>query len=150
MPALCAPQTLDFSEQLGVNTSGPIYELPGAVLSVFLGQLAGPEPADKFEGERFVLTAGATFSSAHLFAAAVQVNKLVNWFGEPTRNSPSFWGNIVSFDVAHTDLKFYVATSLNIVVASEVDDGDGIYSDFSVPKARADIINDNDVNLNES
>ena len=148
-PDLCAPQTLGFLEQLGLNTSRPVLELPGSVLSIFLGQLVGPAPTDKFNGELFVLTSGATFSSAHLIAGTVQENELGKLIGEPTGNSPSFWGNFLTFALPSTDLTFFLATSVNVLPPVPVGGGndDTIYPDVLVPTTRQDIMESKDAQL---
>lgn len=142
-PALCASETLSFLEQLGVDTSSPVYELSDSVLSIFLRQLVGPAPSDKFNGEIFVLTSGATFSSAHLFAAMIQANDVGTLVGEPTGNTPSFWGNLVAFDVPNADLIFLLTTSWNVLPGEK----DAIYPDVLVPTTLQDIVQNKDAQL---
>lgn len=150
MPELCAPEVIGLMQQLGVDTSQEVYELPGTALSIFLSQLTGPPLDTIFEGSLYVLTSGKTFSSAHLFAGVVLRNNLGSVVGTPTGNTPNFWGNLLRFDVPHTDLTFMLAssqTSLYNNVEGAEDGLDAVYPQILVPTTLQDISEGADAQL---
>jgi len=144
--ALCDPATLSFYEQLGVNGTAEVFDLPSAALSIFYDTLAGPQPTEKFSGEFCVLTSGITFSSAHLWVGAIQLNGLGRVVGTPTGNSPNFWGNTLQFEIPHTDLSLFLTTSLTSIAPESTID-DAIYPDELVPTTLDDIIAGRDSQL---
>ena len=76
----------------------------------------------------------------------MQENELGKLVGEPTGNSPSFWGNLLTFALPSTDLTFFLATSVNVLPPVPVGGGndDTIYPDVLVPTTRQDIMESKD------
>jgi C-terminal processing protease CtpA/Prc len=146
IPSLCASETLGFLQQLGVNTTSSVYDLPGSALSIYYGQVVGSPPTEKFDGKLYVLTSGQTFSSGHIFAGVVQANGLGELIGTPTGNAPNFWGNVISFPVPNTDLTFYSTTSLT-TLSTVSNPEDAIYPDVLVETSLQDLQNGRDAQL---
>ncbi|CAB9522505.1 Peptidase family S41 [Seminavis robusta] len=137
-PMLCDPETLTALTSLGANVTDEYMTIPSSVMSAFFAPLI-PQSEVTFGGQFSVLTSGTTFSSAHLFAGVVQQNSLGTLVGTPTGNTPSFWGNLISFPVPHTDLTFHLATSQT--------EGNSIFPDVLIPTTREDILADKDPQL---
>lgn len=59
-----------------------------------------------FNGKIFILTSKATFSSATYFAVLLKDNDLCQVIGEPSGNRPSAYGDVLSFQMPHSNLSF--------------------------------------------
>ena len=62
-----------------------------------------------FAGRLFVLTSPNTFSSANMFAAVIQDNRIGTIVGEPTGNQPSCYGHPLSFRMPRTGISFKIS-----------------------------------------
>lgn len=83
---------------VGLSASGVMRYQPGEVKNARVG--------DPFRGQLFVLTSKSTFSSGNWFALWVQDNKLGKIIGEPTGNSPSSYGDILTFSLPNSGLSY--------------------------------------------
>lgn len=71
-----------------------------------------PRPADPdllFDGELYVLTSGHTFSSGLWIPVILGDNGLATVVGEPTGGAPSGYGDILTFQLPETGLRFSVS-----------------------------------------
>lgn len=148
-PILCDAGTVAALAGAGVNATNEYYTIPDDVLPfVFARAVTQLDAAQLFDGDVFVLTSGVTFSSAHLFAAVVQQNDgLGTLVGSPTGNLPSFWGNLIRFEVPNTDLTIYITTSQTVVDGGTGGTDDAIMPDVFVPTTRDDILTGSDPQL---
>ena len=74
-----------------------------------------PTPNNKytdltFQGDVYVLTSAASFSSAMLFAEFIKDNHLGTIIGEAPGNTPSGYGDIATFRLPHSGLYLQVST----------------------------------------
>ena len=59
-----------------------------------------------YKGSVYVLTSPFTFSSATNFSVLLQDNRLAKVIGEPSGNSPSAYGDVISFQLPNSKLGF--------------------------------------------
>lgn len=87
-----------------------------------------------FVGEVFVLTGPATFSSGNWFALVLRDNVLAKVVGEPTGNSPSSYGDILTFTLPHSACSFTLSFKRWVRPQPERDPAMTLEPDVSVPR----------------
>jgi hypothetical protein len=101
----------------------------------------------RFDGNLFVLTSPATFSSGNWFAVIIKDNGLGTIIGEPTGNAPSSYGDIPTFQMPNTGFAFTVSHKRFIRPNPDNDPQDALYPDVPVYTTIDDIINGTDPQL---
>jgi C-terminal processing protease CtpA/Prc len=59
-----------------------------------------------YDGKVYVLTSNQTFSSATMFSVYLQDNGFAKVIGEPSGNSPSAYGDVLTFQLPNSKLMF--------------------------------------------
>jgi hypothetical protein len=100
-----------------------------------------------FDGNVFVLTSPATFSSGNWFAVMIKDNDLGTIIGEPTGNAPSSYGDVPTFRMPNTGFSFTVSHKRFVRPNRDNDPTDALYPDVTVYTTIDDIINGTDPQL---
>jgi C-terminal processing protease CtpA/Prc len=100
-----------------------------------------------FSGSLYVLTSPNTFSSANMFAATIQDNRIGTIVGEPTGNQPSCCGHPLSFQMPRTGIYFKVSHKLFFRPDSTLDGIDAVYPDVEAYRTIDDIIAGRDAQM---
>jgi hypothetical protein len=100
-----------------------------------------------FSGRLFVLTSPHTFSSANMFAATIQDNRLGTIVGEPTGNQPSCYGHPLSFQMPRTGIYFRISHKQFFRPDPTLDRIDAVYPDLDVYRRITDILEGRDAQL---
>ena len=98
-------------EQRGLSLWDRVYSLGARYF--WDGRVRPERPSDSrliFRGQVYVLTSWDTFSSATDMAAILSDNRLATVAGEPSGNSPTAYGDPISFTAPNTGLRFRVST----------------------------------------
>jgi C-terminal processing protease CtpA/Prc len=102
-----------------------------------------------FDGNVFVLTSVATFSSGHWFAVLAKDNDLGTIVGEPTGNAPSSYGDVPTFRLPRTGFTFTVSHKRWVRPNPKNDPADALYPDILVYTTLDDVINGIDPQLDQ-
>jgi len=97
-----------------------------------------------FSGKIYVLTSPNTFSSANMFAAVLQDNKIGIIVGEPTGNKPSCYGHPLPFQMPNTGINFKISHKQFFRPEAALDSLDAVYPDVEIYREIEDIINKTD------
>ena len=100
-----------------------------------------------FDGNLYVLTSPATFSSGNWFAVIIKDNGLGTVIGEPTGNAPSSYGDVPTFQMPNTGFSFSVSHKRFVRPNPDNDPQDALYPDIPVYTTIDDIINGVDPQL---
>jgi hypothetical protein len=100
-----------------------------------------------FSGRLFVLTSPHTFSSANMFAATIQDNRIGTIVGEPTGNQPSCYGHPLSFQMPRTGIYFKVSHKQFFRPDPALDRLDAVYPDLEVYRKIEDVVEGRDAQL---
>lgn len=150
-PLYADQELVAYLKSLGVDTDRPTLDIPGEVVrSVLMGVLPNGGIVESeliFHGELYVLVSPTTFSSAQLFTALIQDNKLGTVIGEPTANTTNFTGDQIWFDVADTELRFSLGASWLTRPDSSRGDAETLTPDVLIARTQEDIINRYDPQL---
>ncbi|BAS26355.1 S41 family peptidase [Limnochorda pilosa] len=98
-----------------------------------------PRPELTFAGDLYVLTSEHTFSSAVWIATVLSDNGLATVVGEPTGGAPSGYGDILSFTLPESGLRFTVSHKRWIRPNPERDPANSLVPDHLVPTTVEDI-----------
>ncbi|MFO0985050.1 MAG: S41 family peptidase [Planctomycetota bacterium] len=93
-----------------------------------------------FRGELLVAVGKHTFSSGNWFAVVVQDNKLGKVVGEPTGNSPSSFGDTLSFTLPHSALSYTLSYKQWVRPDPSRDPAPCLLPDVTVVKTRQHVI----------
>ncbi|MCI0643047.1 MAG: S41 family peptidase [Gemmataceae bacterium] len=99
---------------------------------------------EAFRGQVFVLTSKATFSSGNWFAVFVQDNKIGKVLGEPTGNSPSSYGDMLSFTLPHSGLSYSLSFKRWLRPDPKRDPANCVTPDQLLATTRRDVIEGRD------
>jgi hypothetical protein len=100
-----------------------------------------------FSGRLYVLTSPNTFSSANMFAATLQDNRICIVVGEPTGNQPSCFGHPLPFEMPRTGIYFKISHKQFFRPDSALDQLDAVYPDIKVYRKIDDVINNKDAQM---
>ena len=101
-----------------------------------------PRPVDPeliFDGDLCVLTSEQTFSSGLWIGAVLSDNGLATVVGESTGGAPSGYGDILTFQLPETGLRFFVSHKRWIRPDPSRDPADTLMPDQLVPTSADDI-----------
>ena len=101
-----------------------------------------PRPSDPrhiFTGDLYVLTSNQTGSSGMWLAVVLSDNWLATIVGEPTGGAPSGYGDILTFQLPETGLRFAVSHKQWIRPDPTRDPTDTLMPDFFIPTTAEDI-----------
>ena len=97
-----------------------------------------------FKGDVFILTGNQTFSSGNWIAVIFYDNKLGTIVGEPTRNAPSSYGDVLRFQLPNTGFLLRVSYKYFTRLWTSNDPADALYPHITINKTRGDLINGTD------
>ena len=97
-----------------------------------------------FVGELYILTSNCTFSGGNWFTVVVRDNDLGEVLGEPTGNSPSSFGDILSFSLHESGVSFTLSYKKFVRPARERDPADCLIPDLEIPVTIEDLLNGTD------
>jgi C-terminal processing protease CtpA/Prc len=100
-----------------------------------------------FNGDLYLLVGPNTFSSANMFAAVIQDNRIGAIIGEPTGNQPTCYGEPLSFTMPVTGIRFRISHKQFFRPDVRRDDEDCIYPDFEVYREIEDVISGRDAQM---
>ncbi len=97
-----------------------------------------------FQGNIFIFTGNQTFSSGNWIAVVFHDNDLGTIIGEPTGNSPSSFGDMLSFQLPNT--RFILGVSYKYFTRPDPsrDPQNSLYPHIIINKTRENIINNSD------
>ncbi len=98
------------------------------------------EDLPPFDGEIFILTSPATFSSGSWFAVIFQDNGLGTIVGEPTGNAPSSFGDILTFSLPASGFSFSMSYKRWLRPDRERDPATTLEPDVLVPLTREHLV----------
>ncbi|MGI6082593.1 MAG: S41 family peptidase [Limnochordia bacterium] len=96
-------------------------------------------PNHIFSGDLYVLTSNQTASSGVWIAVVLSDNGLATVVGEPTGGAPSGYGDILSFELPETGLRFVVSHKHFIRPDATRDPADTLMPDQLIPTTAEDI-----------
>lgn len=97
-----------------------------------------------FNGELYILTSAATFSSGNMFPVIIKDNNLGKVIGEPTGNKPSSYGDILSLSTPINNLKFIVSHKRFYRPDITKHEEDSVYPDITVYTTIEDVMENKD------
>lgn len=100
-----------------------------------------------FNGDLYILTSAATFSSATAFAVMIQDNNLGKVVGEPSGNKPSNYGDVLFFNTPKTNLRFIVSYKKFFRPDMTKHEDDYLNPDITVYTTIEDILENKDAQL---
>ncbi len=100
-----------------------------------------------FKGKLYILTSASTFSSGNWFAVVIQDNLLGVVVGEPTGNSPSSYGDCLSFHMPNSGFGFSCSYKKWIRPDTARDSEDALYPDVPVYTTIEDVVKQRDPQL---
>lgn len=101
---------------------------------------SGPKPIKNrkveelvYDGDIYILIDNGTFSAANLFATILVDNGLATTVGEPSGNAPSFYADILQFQLKHSKLFYTISSSKLLRPDTELEgDSDALNPDIPV------------------
>ncbi|MDY0091192.1 MAG: S41 family peptidase [Candidatus Vecturithrix sp.] len=109
-------------------------------LSMFAMEL----PKTKFAGKIFILIGTETASSASDFATTLSDNRLAILIGQPIRQKPTSFGDMLFFQLPHTSINGHVSYKIFYRPDAAKDDDPTLYPDIEVWPTIDDIMNGRD------
>ncbi|WP_042199219.1 S41 family peptidase [Paenibacillus camerounensis] len=100
-----------------------------------------------FRGKLYLLTSAHTFSSANMFAVIVQDNGLGQIIGEATGNQPSSYGDVLTFQLPASGIRFQSSFKQFTRPAPERDPADSVQPDIEAYTTATDILERRDAQL---
>lgn len=132
-----------FSAQANAQRGYTLLTRLGHLLSkAWPGTMRTPRPSEPdliFDGDLYVLTSGQTFSSGLWIAAVLSDNGLATVVGEPTGGAPSGYGDILTFRLPQTGVRFSVSHKRWIRPDPALDPASTLMPDRLVPTTVEDI-----------
>jgi hypothetical protein len=120
--------------------------LPANLVRVFhrperigLVAVAHPKPDLVFAGKVFVLIGSWTFSSANWLVGTLHDNQLGQLIGEATGNAPTSFGNVKSFIMPNSGLRFQISQTLWIRPDISLDPANTLEPNVFIPNTVNDI-----------
>lgn len=104
-----------------------------------------------FGGDIYLLIDNGTFSAANMFGVVLADNKLATLVGEPSGNAPSFFADILPFQLVNSGLSYTISTSKLLAPGLVLQgDLDALYPDYPVRYTIDDYVNKRDLALEEA
>jgi len=95
-----------------------------------------------FNGKTYVMISKYTSSSAIIFATTLKDNNIAKIIGEPSGNSPSHFGSIITFRLPVTNFIFSVSTTKLLRPQKDERDKKTLFPDVVIYTTIDDIVND--------